>query len=158
IVLLGAITAHRFERKFLQLTEESLRTKAILIREVVRDVPAGSLAQLQERVRALHPEVVTRITLLAADGRVLADTDEDPREMENHADRPEVRAAREAGFGTAVRFSETLRQSMMYAALRSPGEVGFVRVALPLEEVQAEWSSLRRFVWSAAAITGTGVL
>jgi two-component system, OmpR family, phosphate regulon sensor histidine kinase PhoR len=167
IVLLGAIMVSRFERLLLRQIEESLRTKAILIRDVVRDMPGGSGEPLQQRVQALGREVVTRITLLAGDGRVLADTDENPSAMENHADRPEVRAAHETGFGAAVRYSDTLKQSMMYVALPAPestgkdsssAAVGFVRVALPLQEVQAELDGLRRFVWTTAAVTGIGVL
>lgn len=160
-VLLETLTISRFERKLLQQIEESLRTKATLIREIVGGVAGDSARQLQARVRDLGADVVTRITLLADDGAVLADTDEDPRQMENHADRPEVRDARESGFGTAVRYSDTLKQSMMYVALRGPGgesAVAFVRVALPLKDVQAELSGLRRVVWTTAAVTGLGIL
>src|SRR6266404_8871557 len=44
IVLLGAIMVSRFERLLLRQIEESLRTKAILIRDVVRAIPGGSEA------------------------------------------------------------------------------------------------------------------
>src|SRR5207248_9051212 len=59
------------------------------------------------------------------------------------------------------RHRDTLHQSMMYLALRSPGQSGgvaFVRVALPLDEVQAQLAGLRRFVWSEAAVTGIAVV
>jgi two-component system phosphate regulon sensor histidine kinase PhoR len=161
IGVLGTVVADRVERDYLRQVEETLRTKAILVREILRDRPADYPARLQEHFHRLRQETVTRITLLAPDGRVLADTDEDPAQMENHADRPEVRAAQEAGFGASVRYSHTLGQSMMYAALRAPadsGGVGYVRVALPLSDVRGQLAGLRRIVWTAAAVIGLAVL
>lgn len=154
---LGTIVVGRVERYHLERIEESLRTKAILIREAVRDRPESQAQAMQERITALRTEIATRITLLAADGRVLADSEEDPGEMENHARRSEVEAARVAGIGTATRYSNTLGQRMMYVALRTDDERGataFVRVALPLTEVQEQVGTLRRLVVSAAALTG----
>ena len=47
--------------------------------------------ELRDRLAELRRHVAVRVTLLAEDGRVLADSDEDAAQMENHADRPEVR-------------------------------------------------------------------
>ena len=49
-----------------------------------------------------------RLTLIGPDGRVLCDTDADPLQMENHADRPEVAAALAGGAGSDRRVSATL--------------------------------------------------
>src|SRR5690348_12791580 len=94
--LLGVAALGRVERHFLDQAEDGLRAKAGLVREAVRGVPAGDAKALRERVRTLGAAAGTRVTLLAPDGRVLADSDEDPARMENHAGRPEVRQAREA--------------------------------------------------------------
>lgn len=59
-----------------------------------------------------------RITWVAAEGEVLYDNWNDSREMEEHADREEIREARELGRGTAVRYSETMAQTIVYYALR----------------------------------------
>ena len=59
-----------------------------------------------------------RVTLVAADGEVLFDNWEDAGDLEDHAGREEIREAMELGRGTAVRYSETLSQSTVYAALR----------------------------------------
>ena len=154
--LLGAAVLDRVERHVLGQTEDGLRAKAALVREAVRGVPSGEPARLQERVVALRPGAAARITLLADDGRVLADSDDDPARMENHADRPEVRQAREAGVGTTTRFSQTRHQPLMYVAIVADGDggVGFVRVAIPLEDVRDELARLRVLVWTAALLTG----
>lgn len=159
IALLGVVIVQRVEGHYLEQIEGSLHTKAILVREVVRDFRDDEMAQ--ERMVALRQEIATRITLIAADGRVLADSEEEPGAMENHADRPEVRAASENGFGTSTRFSSTVRQPMMYAALRIDGDKGrvaFVRVAVLLDRVQDQLAGLRAMVWTAAAVTGLGAM
>ncbi len=161
IVLLGVVIVGRVERHQLEQIEDSLRGKAVLVREAVRNRPADQVPLLQQRMTALRDEIAMRITLLAEDGRVLADSEEDPAEMENHADRPEVRAARRGAFGVATRFSHTLNQPMMYVALRADDDcrpVACVRVALPLDRVENELAWLRGVVGSAAAVTGVAAL
>ncbi len=161
IGLLGILIISRVQQHNLAQIEESLRTKAILVREVVRDVSPAQIALLQERITALRQEIATRITLLAEDGRVLGDSEEDPAHMENHANRPEVQAARISHFGTSSRFSNTVHEPMMYVALRAEGEgrtVRFVRVALPLTRVHEEAAWLRKVVWSTAAGTSLAAL
>jgi two-component system phosphate regulon sensor histidine kinase PhoR len=61
---------------------------------------------------------VVRYTLIAEDGTVLYDSVAVAEEMDNHADRPEVRAAREEGHSTLVRYSSTLQTDSVYAAVR----------------------------------------
>jgi two-component system phosphate regulon sensor histidine kinase PhoR len=159
--LLGVVIVGRVERHYLEQIEASLRTKAVLVREVARARRGEPARLLQQRVLALRKDIATRVTLVAEDGRVLADSDEDPAHMENHAGRPEIRAAREAGFGSATRFSDTLGEPMMYVALRAGGETGdvaVVRVALPLDTVEEQVAGLRRIVWTAAALTGLAAL
>jgi two-component system phosphate regulon sensor histidine kinase PhoR len=160
IGLSGWLIVHRVEQHYLQQIEDNLSSKAILVREVIRDrqnVPAAR----EKRVRELGREIATRITLIAADGHVQADTHEDPRRMDNHGRRPEVLAAQEHGWGTATRFSDTLRLPMMYRALRTNGRKGmalYVRVALPLDQVAARLAELRGIVWTAAVATGLAAM
>ena len=89
-------------------------------------------------------EIGTRITLIAVNGTVLGDTDQDPATMENHATRPEVIAALASGVGQATRYSATLHENMMYVAttVTDQGKViGIARVALPLTAVESSVNS-----------------
>jgi two-component system phosphate regulon sensor histidine kinase PhoR len=179
ISLLGIVIVHRVEQQYFRQIQDSLRTKAILIREAIRpftlssppaekdvqvrgdEQPPPEARRLQQRMVALGREIATRITLLAADGHVLADSDEDPGHMENHADRPEVREAQAAPFGMATQFSNTLRQPMMYVAVRADDAaegVAYVRVALPLDIVHDQLAHLHYLVWTATAGTGVAAL
>lgn len=58
-----------------------------------------------------------RLTLIDADGTVLFDSDADPAQMENHADRPEVIQAITEGAGESSRYSETLTEKTINCAI-----------------------------------------
>lgn len=160
IGIVGVVTVRRFERFYWQQFEDTLRAKAIFVRAMVRQSSGPATSENQQQIRDLGVQTRTRITLIDDAGRVLADSAEDPEHMENHSQRPEVVAARAGEFGMAQRFSDTLRQMMMYVAVpvNTPDEkVQYVRVALPLDEIEQQLARLRRFVWTTAAVTGVAV-
>ena len=87
-----------------------------------------------------------RVTIVGPDGTVLADSDELPARMENHGDRPEVKAAWHEGRGRATRLSQSVRQDLAYLAVRiSWARTGPVvlRLALPLRTVNQAAGDLR---------------
>ena len=59
-----------------------------------------------------------RLTWVNADGNVLCDTQAKDQSLENHADRPEIRAAQLTGQGESTRYSATLMEKTMYYARR----------------------------------------
>ncbi|MBR5870084.1 MAG: two-component sensor histidine kinase, partial [Clostridia bacterium] len=60
---------------------------------------------------------VFRFTVVDADGTVLYDTQANPAEMENHADREEIAEAYKDGSGSGARTSYTLTQKTFYEAV-----------------------------------------
>ena len=88
-----------------------------------------------------------RITVIAKNGEVLADSDEPSRQMEDHADRPEVIAALAEGSGHATRYSHTVRRDLVYFAhlvRRAPGNPVVLRLSAPVSELTAGFSQFRR--------------
>ena len=84
-----------------------------------------------------------RLSLLDNSGNVLADTAPGAQpvsKLDNHADRPEVRAAMQGGQGYSVRSSGTLGTDMAYAAVRV-NDARLLRIALPLNNLQQEIES-----------------
>ena len=59
-----------------------------------------------------------RVTVITADGRVLADSQSDPQTMENHATRPEVWKRWRKGDGRSIRHSVTINRDLLYYAVR----------------------------------------
>jgi len=62
-------------------------------------------------------KIGTRITLINKQGKVLADSDEDPGIMDDHKFRPEIIRAFSGESGQSIRFSKTLQKDMLYVAL-----------------------------------------
>lgn len=60
-----------------------------------------------------------RITLIAKDGSVLFDSNNDIGDMDNHITRPEVAEAFAKGAGESIRRSPTMKQNTYYYALRT---------------------------------------
>lgn len=59
-----------------------------------------------------------RLTLVAKDGTVLYDSQAEADEMENHADRKEIKDALVSGSGSSSRYSATLTEQYIYEAVR----------------------------------------
>ncbi len=102
--------------------------------------PCGS-TELQAQVTALPAGTPLRVTVIARDGTVLADSARDGDRlaaMENHAGRPEILAAVLQGTGFSVRRSTTTGQEYVYAARRvttTDGRLFTLRLAMPLKQL-----------------------
>jgi two-component system, OmpR family, phosphate regulon sensor histidine kinase PhoR len=98
----------------------------------------------------------TRFTVVLPSGQVIGDSAEAPAALDNHADRPELRAAFAGGVGTSVRYSHTLQADMMYVALpltTADRVVGAVRTARPLSQLRTSLAAVQR----AIVVTGVAV-
>jgi two-component system phosphate regulon sensor histidine kinase PhoR len=96
-------------------------------------------SDLDALAKKLGTEIETRVTIIALDGTVLGDSEEDPSTMENHANRPEIVDALATGVGESTRYSTTLGQKMMYVAVPISYQdeiLGVARVSLPLTAVE----------------------
>ena len=96
-----------------------------------------------------------RITIVAADGVVFADSDADRRTMDNHGSRPEILDAwGQDGYGVSMRFSDTVKKQMLYVAVPWPSErpIGVVRVSRPLNQVEEYLRNLSRVLWLGGAV------
>jgi two-component system phosphate regulon sensor histidine kinase PhoR len=152
------ILVSRWQRaQILDEVQSRLHDTAVLLRSHVADQqgPVHSPAELQTLVVALARQTGTRMTLVAADGTVLADSNESPQSMENHGQRQEIVEAAAKGVGSSTRMSPTLGIRMSYLALRGkPDSVAFVRVAMPLDAIDREAASMQRLMWLLAASIG----
>lgn len=152
LAVFGVLSAHSTRRRILGEISARLRSEAEMLRPVVR-----SSSDLQKTVRELGARVESRLTVIAGDGMVLADSHAEPARLENYNGRPEVRQARARGSGQSVRYSEAVEYDMMYyAVLADPGDPGgiVVRSALPLTLLREEMNSL--YAELAIAFLATG--
>jgi two-component system, OmpR family, phosphate regulon sensor histidine kinase PhoR len=83
-----------------------------------------------------------RVTIVAADGRVLADTENDPKTMDNHAGRPEIAAALAGRAGSNRRTSATEGTQQLYVAV--PATLDGHKVALRVSQSLDNIDSIAR--------------
>ncbi|HVQ31742.1 MAG TPA: HAMP domain-containing protein, partial [Vicinamibacteria bacterium] len=131
-----------------------LLAEARLLTRVVEEPLARGVSsdELDLLVDAAARDVRARATVVAPDGRVLADSSLSGQalaQVENHGSRPEVVEALNSGVGSATRKSATVKDDLLYVAVpvRHDGRVlGVVRVAMPLTGVEERVGDLRRAV------------
>ncbi len=102
-----------------------------------------------------------RITLIAADGSVLVDSDRDPTQIGNQASRPEFVAAIAHGWGASRRSDDAGGGATVYFARRLAAEgrpLGVVRVSMPLADVQSQVAAVRGRLLTVALLALLGAL
>jgi len=147
-----------FERFYAEELAEHLKAQAVTLRSQVRGhLKVGNSDELTRIAKEVggHEAKRIRVTIVAADGIVLGDSQVDASEMESHHDRPEIRTALATGWGTSTRWSATVSLMLKYVAVRvGPAEnpEGVVRVALAVTSIGAKTQSVRRIIWIIALI------
>jgi two-component system phosphate regulon sensor histidine kinase PhoR len=123
------------------LTKERLLTAATLAGDILGpSIDQGNQPEIQHLVSGLGQKTGVRITVIDGNGRVLGDSSRNPAEMENHADRPEIKDAIANDFGESDRYSSTLQKEMLYVAVpyRGGGNrvSAVIRTSLPLSTLE----------------------
>ena len=91
-----------------------------------------------------------RVTIIDPTGRVLADSENSPSTMDNHARRPEFIAALSGKVGINERRSNTVGTPFLFIAVPVSG--GAVRLAYPLSDVEAVSAQVRSKLEMATAL------
>ena len=161
VFILNFFVGLKLREYYEQNISDRLLSNAVLIADILQ-VGSLKLSQdvIQNKTKELSDKLDVRITILDADGEVLSDSESDPALMETHKDRLEVVRAIKEGFGESDRFSDTLGYSMKYVALAIKDNdrlMGIVRVALPLQDVEAQIRVIYRIV-TIAGITAIAIV
>jgi len=145
IYLTNSIRTSELSNLRSELENEAIITAEASLPSFISQEGENSLDALAKK---LGSQIGARITVIALDGTVLGDSNEDPSTMENHATRPEVKDALASGIGESTRYSTTIGEKMMYVAvpiIEKDEVLGIARVALPLTRVE---SSVNRIIIS----------
>ncbi len=131
------------KQSFLSQAQEQLAAQARLFRARIEQQNRAAFGGICAEFSA---ELGARFTVIAASGQVLADSEQNPLNFDNHADRPEIRAALAGAIGVSLRRSHSLGKELLYVAvpLRRNGEIwGAARASLPAELLDERLASLR---------------
>ncbi len=125
-----------FRDIFLEGSRSDLTERAEMFAILLMEkTPALDPADVNRICKEMRGTGFTRFTVVLPSGKVIGDTNVDPSTMDNHSDRPEIQAALLGHDSSSIRFSFTVRESMLYAAapIRRSGTVaGVVRASVPI--------------------------
>ncbi|MCF7958087.1 MAG: cell wall metabolism sensor histidine kinase WalK [Phycisphaerae bacterium] len=138
----SAYSSRSFRVFYLGQIQEDLGARVFLIEETIKPCfLSGDYGQLDRMCKDMERRGHTRITVILRSGEVVADSNESPEKMSNHADRVEIIDAFKSGRGISYRYSETLQKQLVYYAIpivQGGQEVAVLRVAVPLTPIYQE--------------------
>lgn len=143
--------------------QEDLERDTLLTREIIAPLLSQTpvpLAPINALAHKLSIATGLRVTVIAPDGVVIGESDKAMDQLdaiENHLERPEIQGALRHGLGSATRHSATIGMDLLYVAVAvrendQPTSTlhGFVRVALPLHQIQRTTARVRWIVAMAS--------
>ena len=135
LVSMDFLTSRVAETSYVRTLNRELEEKSRMVALLPEE-------QLIRQVHDLAHAAGGRITIVASNGKVLADSEAASEKMENHKSRPEFAAALAGLRGSDVRKSATLGIRFLYVAV--PYRSGALRIAVPMPEIQAQVGSIRK--------------
>jgi two-component system phosphate regulon sensor histidine kinase PhoR len=147
---------HSLQKSLIEESRGNLASQVQLARLLVMsDKQSTSPQKLAESIGTV---IKARVTLIALNGTVIGDSDVGQShlaQLENHLQRPEVQEALKNGSGSALRYSNTLRTSMLYSAMTysSGTTAGVIRLAMPLEYLASARNALHGMAGGATVVT-----
>ncbi len=161
----GLFVSQLTQGLYRQEVEQRLKATASLMeREISEDIEKGQVmdfnleavayAQILKNasfVEDFPQKLEPRITFINYSGEVIGESNTDFHNMENHLGRKEIIEAIDGGFGTDVRFSETLKMDFIYVATSIKAAQTVIRISVPLTQLK----DIHRTIW---IYSGIGIL
>ena len=149
MLALGAYLSNFMRQTYVSDLKSKLASEARMIGDVIMpDLElAGASPNLDPQAKHWDEILNARVTIIAPDGTVWGESQQDRATMTNHSDRPEVIQALATGEGSSIRYSQTLGLDMLYTAVtvdQNNKPLALVRVAIPLEQVSTNVARLQR--------------
>jgi len=129
------------------LTKDMTKLGMALKAPITPLLKKGNPEELNTFVKRFGEQIAARITAIDIQGKVLADSEQNPENMENHSNRTEVTQAFLGTTSSSLRYSTTLKESMLYVAVpvKQGGKViSVLRVSMFLQEVNHLLDDLRQ--------------
>lgn len=164
MLVLGTFLMRSLENYFLDNLRTQMLIEARLIAQMMennviktenQNKVSGFNQFAQSLAETTKVKTGTRVTIVDQNGVVWGDSAEDPRTMENHLNRPEIIDALKQGEGWVIRQSHTLGNNMLYVSIPVKTKdivQGFVRLAIPLTEVEQTIHQLWRMILASSVL------
>jgi two-component system phosphate regulon sensor histidine kinase PhoR len=154
LAAVGFLSSMEIESFLKRLLVGQLRVESDLVVSSLSGLSGRPIEEIDRFAKELAARAGCRITIIDSSGKLLLDSSV-PREeiphVENHLSRPEFQEAKRLGLGTNLRRSRTVGEEFLYVAWRIPESrqffvgqrAAFIRLAMPLEEVQSLVAEIR---------------
>ncbi|HSA87702.1 MAG TPA: ATP-binding protein [Nitrospira sp.] len=164
LLIAGMMVVQSLEQRYLVQLADVLEAKSKLVEYGFQPLFHSSSSppspfSLQATARDLGSRASARVTLVASDGTVLADSavrDAEVSAVENHKFRPEIQQALSTGHGQDIRTSHTTGERTMYRAILMQPSSDIpplvVRVGLPMIVLDHERSELQQRLFLALGV------
>ncbi|HOJ70742.1 MAG TPA: ATP-binding protein [Syntrophorhabdaceae bacterium] len=163
VLLLGLsmpfIAFKTIKQHYIATFTDNLKNMTLLLRPEITDFfRTRKLKEMDNYVKSFKHNVNMRITVMDSDGLVIADSEKDPRVMENHRMRPEFIDAVSGRIGKSMRFSVTVEEKMLYVAVPIVADgkiIGVLRISEFLKDIENLLNDLRNKIIWLTLITAT---
>ncbi|MGA7276985.1 MAG: ATP-binding protein [Desulfocapsaceae bacterium] len=170
IGLVAWYSSRTFDDFYLDKTGADLQNRAYLIHSRVLELLSSGDTEILKNFAITSGRASgTRITVIMPDGKVIADTNEDPEVMDNHRQRPEIDTAFSGIPGQSLRFSNTLGQRMLYSAIplyqtgaaaaagrEQEPVIAVLRLSMPVTAIDSALSDIRIKIAGGAVLAIVG--
>lgn len=156
ISLIYIISFRLVKEQHLARLEKSLIEQAQSTFDLIEyDLVGENYLALHERVRQISETIQARITIIDINGKVVLESDANPNDMDNHKERFELRKALKGEVGSAIRYSATIHQEMLYVAVPiiENERIRYVsRLSIPITEITLLLHDFRKGIQQASII------
>lgn len=155
---LGLYLADHFRKSYLDVYEQNLRAETRLAadRFGVMVETGAPVDEINERAKLYANLLGVRVTVISATGEVLGESHSLIEEMQNHLNRAEVQRALRGEISMETRYSDTVRNDMMYVAAPMVNDqdqvIGVARLSVSLRRLQENQALIERSVMAATAV------
>jgi len=143
IILLSSLifgfSYYKIKNFYIDTLKQRLRNISSTLKyKVTKYLITKNYKHLDNFIKNHGDTINTRITIIKPKGKVVADSEKNPNNMENHRFRTEIQEALKSGKGSSLRFSKTLEEEMLYYAISLKSDtkiIGVLRLSLFLEDI-----------------------
>ncbi|GAF64347.1 hypothetical protein BTS2_1239 [Bacillus sp. TS-2] len=148
---LGIVIGQLFKSFHMEYLTERLANDADLVSYLIEEDHLLD-GDIQSFTKDVSNELEVRVTIIRPDGDVIGESEGSPGSMENHSERPEIRAIIDGELGTEIRYSTTIGQELLYHAvpiLEGEEVIGYVRLGLATANIH----EMNRSIWMVLIIS-----
>jgi two-component system phosphate regulon sensor histidine kinase PhoR len=147
LVIVSLFALNSLSSFFYEEKNSDLVSRAHLIKVKISElVQSGNFKAVDDECKRSGHDSKTRLTVILPTGVVIGDSENDPKTMDTHNDRPEIAQALSGKTGTSIRKSSTLKLNMMYVAipvLKENEILAVVRTSVSVSSIDAEMRKTR---------------